>query len=371
MEKNADNKKVNNKEKSIITFFLTPPFISFLFFFPLSFGMGKASTTTTTTPNIIFFFVFISLHFLFSIVQPTTAMTTGNSGSLSVCTDSCTHSTKFKILIVNDDGIDAPGIRFLAEALARDPAYDVRVSAPATGQSGVAAKIALKGELRVVQRPEAFQGVSWAISVGGSPVDSLRVGLHTCGTAWRPDMVLSGVNLGNNLGMCTLYSGTVSAALDSVLLGFPTIAFSYDTPSYERPATEAEIAEMGETIRAVCPRIVAEFRDHGTPDMHVANINIPHPGAGKGEAPVLRLATQSLSILKSGYFDTETEGSLGAVMTALDTDRSRNVDPRIAEMGLPLDVDVVEGGDMSLTLTPAWPHADLVSAYRNISSWVK
>lgn len=312
----------------------------------------------------------IALLFLTSILQPNTAMTSSTEPAPSLCAPGGTCDAKYKILIVNDDGIDAPGIRFLAEALAEDPAYDIRVSAPATGQSGVAAKITLGGEIRATPRPGLFQNVAWAVAVAGSPVDSLRVGLRLCGSSWQPDIVLSGVNLGNNLGMCTLYSGTVSAALDSALLGFPSVAFSYDVPSYERPATESEIADMGTVVRAVCPAIVEKFRTHGVPELHVANVNIPHPGARRGGSPVLKLAIQSMSVLKSGYSDTETEGILRAKMTSLDTERARGVDPRIASMNLPLDVDVVESGDMSVTLTPAWPHADIVSAYTNTSEWI-
>lgn len=294
------------------------------------------------------------------------------------CTSSTPTLPKYKILIVNDDGIHAPGIRYLAESLSTNPTYDIRVSAPSTGQSAAAAKITLKGSLEVSAHPGLFRGVPWAVSVGGTPVDSLRVGLHLCGPGWRPDLVLSGVNVGNNLGMCTLYSGTVSAALDSALLGVPAISLSYDVPSYERPITEAEVAEMGEVIGRVCPRVVEMFRERGVPGDHVVNVNIPHPKKEKEEKkkvkePVIRLAMQSFSVLKSGYskwLGKEEEEMLDAMMTALDIDRGKSVDPRIAELELPWDVDVISEGDVSLSLTPIWPHADIVSAYKNISKWI-
>lgn len=324
--------------------------------------------------SVFFFFLLFTLLSPHSPASATIASDTESAPSH--CTTRSLCSPRYRVLIINDDSIDAPGIRFLADALAQDPAYDVRVAAPATGQSGVAAKITLGGEIQTTPRHDAFQGVSWAMAVGGSPVDSLRVGLHLCGPAWQPDMVLSGVNLGNNLGMCALYSGTVSAALDSVLLGFPTIAFSYDVPSYGRPPTEDEITDMGATIRATCPAIVARFRANGVPAMHVANINIPHPGHktdnnGAALPPSLVLAAQSLSVLKSGYSDAQSSpGRLNAMMTTLDTDRSRSLDPRLSVLALPLDVDVVKSGDMSLTLTPAWPLADIVAAYTNVSKWI-
>jgi 5'-nucleotidase len=124
-----------------------------------------------------------------------------------------------RILLTNDDGIDAPGLAVLEE-VAASLAHEVWVVAPAEDQSGTSHSISLHSPLRAIGKgPRRF-------AVRGTPGDcvALAVG-HLMGDA-MPDLILSGINRGANLGTETVFSGTVGAAMTGMLLGIPAIALS-------------------------------------------------------------------------------------------------------------------------------------------------
>ncbi|MET0858114.1 MAG: 5'/3'-nucleotidase SurE [Telluria sp.] len=122
-----------------------------------------------------------------------------------------------RILISNDDGYLAPGINALAEALAA--VADVVVVAPDSNRSGASNSLSLDRPLSVQQASNGFYFVN------GTPTDCVHVAL-TGMLDYRPDLVVSGINNGPNMGDDTLYSGTVAAATEGYLFGIPAIAFS-------------------------------------------------------------------------------------------------------------------------------------------------
>jgi 5'-nucleotidase len=122
-----------------------------------------------------------------------------------------------KILISNDDGYLAPGIIALAEQLAT--IADIVVVAPDSNRSGSSNSLTLDRPLRVVQSANGFY------SINGTPSDCVHIALTGILTE-RPDLVVSGINQGQNMGDDTLYSGTVAAATEGYLFGIPAIAFS-------------------------------------------------------------------------------------------------------------------------------------------------
>jgi 5'-nucleotidase len=124
-----------------------------------------------------------------------------------------------RILVSNDDGIDAPGIKLL-EKVARTLCDDVWVVAPATEQSAVAHSLTVRRPLRIHQHSE------FRFSVDGTPTDSVLLGVRQILADRKPTLLLSGVNRGGNLGDDVTYSGTVAAAMEGTLLGIPSIAFS-------------------------------------------------------------------------------------------------------------------------------------------------
>ena len=120
-----------------------------------------------------------------------------------------------KILITNDDGIFAPGIRALWEAMSE--IGDVTVVAPNTEQSAVGHAITISDPLRVVpvKRSGGFEG----FSVSGTPADCAKIAIKSI-LMQKPDLVISGINSGANIGTNIIYSGTVSAATEGTMLGF-------------------------------------------------------------------------------------------------------------------------------------------------------
>ncbi|MBN2905643.1 MAG: 5'/3'-nucleotidase SurE [Rhodobacteraceae bacterium] len=127
-----------------------------------------------------------------------------------------------RILITNDDGINAPGLKVL-EAIAAEiagPTGEVWVVAPAFEQSGVAHKISYTHPMMIAELgPRRF-------AAEGSPADCVLAGLYDVMTDARPDLVLSGVNRGNNAAENVLYSGTIGGAMEAALQGLPAIALS-------------------------------------------------------------------------------------------------------------------------------------------------
>jgi len=124
-----------------------------------------------------------------------------------------------RILVTNDDGINAPGIALL-EKIARKLCDDVWVVAPDTEQSGTGHSLTLTQPLRSSQISERH------IAVHGTPTDSVIFAINKGIPGKKPTLVLSGINRGSNLGEDVTYSGTVGAAMEGTLLGIPAIALS-------------------------------------------------------------------------------------------------------------------------------------------------
>jgi 5'-nucleotidase len=126
---------------------------------------------------------------------------------------------KARVLISNDDGIDAPGLKLL-EKLMRGLANEVWVVAPQTEQSAA-------GHSLTMRRPLFVRRVSRRrFTVDGTPTDCVLLAIHKVMKGQPPDLVLSGINRGANLGEDATYSGTVAAAMEGALLGFPSVALS-------------------------------------------------------------------------------------------------------------------------------------------------
>jgi 5'-nucleotidase len=124
-----------------------------------------------------------------------------------------------RILLTNDDGIDAPGLKVL-ETIACHLANEVWVVAPLLDQSGTSHSLSLHVPLRL-----SYHGIR-RFAVTGTPADCIALGLDHLLSHDKPDLILSGVNRGANLGTETVFSGTVGAAMTGLLFGIPSIALS-------------------------------------------------------------------------------------------------------------------------------------------------
>ena len=161
-----------------------------------------------------------------------------------------------KILVSNDDGYLAPGIIALAEALS--PIAEIVVVAPDSNRSGSSNSLTLDRPLSVYRSGNGFHFVN------GTPSDCVHVAL-TGGLAFKPDLIVSGINQGQNMGDDTLYSGTVAAATEGYLFGIPAIAFSQ--------------VEKGWTHLDAAARIAREFVErnfHMLSKPYLLNVNIPN-----------------------------------------------------------------------------------------------
>jgi len=138
-----------------------------------------------------------------------------------------------RILIANDDGYLAPGLQALVDAC-RDLG-DIAVVAPEQNASGTSNSLTLHRPLSVFEAANGFRYVN------GTPSDCVHVAL-TGLLPWRPDLVLSGINNGANMGDDTLYSGTVAAAMEGYLFGVPAIAFSQADKGWAELAAASRVA---------------------------------------------------------------------------------------------------------------------------------
>lgn len=132
------------------------------------------------------------------------------------------NEKRLKILIANDDGIEAEGLRRLAAMAAK--LGDVWVCAPAGQCSAMSQRLTIFNEL-IVREHTDFENVRAAYSVTGTPADCVKVALMQL-LPEKPDYVFSGINFGYNTGYDIAYSGTIGAALEAVMSGIPAIAFS-------------------------------------------------------------------------------------------------------------------------------------------------
>ena len=161
-----------------------------------------------------------------------------------------------KILISNDDGYLAPGLIALAEALA--PIAEITVIAPDSNRSGSSNSLTLDRPLSVHRAANGFYFVN------GTPSDCVHLALTGILTV-KPDLVVSGINQGQNMGDDTLYSGTVAAATEGYLFGIPAIAFSQVASGWEHLDSAARLA-----------RDIVERRFDNLQKPFLLNVNVPN-----------------------------------------------------------------------------------------------
>jgi len=170
------------------------------------------------------------------------------------------------VLVSNDDGIDSPGIEAIAAVIAADPAYRVTVVAPAQQQSVSGHGLITRSEIKVVEHAEVAGCTAW--SVDATPATVARVALTALLVDDFPDLVISGINRGENDGLGAWTSGTVAVAREGALAGIPSIAVSLQLDwSNPQPNFEAAAGWAKPVIDAV--------RDNGLPPGVYLNVNIP------------------------------------------------------------------------------------------------
>jgi 5'-nucleotidase len=164
------------------------------------------------------------------------------------------------ILITNDDGIHAQGIYELKKTL--EKIASVIVVAPDTEQSAVGHAITLSDPLRVSKIYK--EGIFFGYAVNGTPADCVKLGIR-CLSTHSIDVVVSGINMGPNTATNIIYSGTVSAAAEAVIMGVPGLAISitsFDIPEFEYSCS-------------LTKRLVKKIETFGLPEGTLLNVNVP------------------------------------------------------------------------------------------------
>lgn len=186
-----------------------------------------------------------------------------------------------RILVTNDDGVDAVGLLALADALAR--VGEVTVVAPAEDNSAISHALTVRRALCLTRLSDG------RYSVDGTPTDCVNVGI-TDVLGRVPDLVVSGINNGLNVGEDVTYSGTVAAALEGVLLGAPGLAVSLqrggDPMDYE-PAAE------------IAGRLAEAVLAQGLPPHTLLNVNVPRAAHRGIRATVQGRRTQALAAMQA------------------------------------------------------------------------
>jgi 5'-nucleotidase len=250
-----------------------------------------------------------------------------------------------RILLTNDDGVYAPGLRALRPELQK--LGDVTVVAPASEQSAVGHSITLLTPLLVQEvHDENRQPLGWAVE--GKPADCVKVALLEL-LREPPDLIVSGLNAGSNAGINVLYSGTVAAAIEGAFFRRTSIAVSLE---YTKPKS-LDFPRAADLARRVVEQILA----HGPPDGSLINVNIP--SFEKGPVRGVRVVPQNLAPYRETY--------------------DRRIDPRgrvyfwsNPDFGCPEphpDSDVTALGEGYVTVTPLQFNLTHEVMLRKMSEW--
>ena len=190
-----------------------------------------------------------------------------------------------QILLTNDDGVFAPGLRALHKELKR--LGDVTVIAPAVEQSGVGHSITILNPL-VVKQVDDDDGKTFGFMVEGSPADSVK--LAVCELMPRPpDLIVSGINSGSNAGINVLYSGTVAAAIEGAFFKITSIAISLEL------AEHFDYPHAAKHAVKVIERVLAHKPPNGT----LLNVNLP--AHSRGEPKGVRVVPMGIGRYGEGF----------------------------------------------------------------------
>ncbi|PST82358.1 5'/3'-nucleotidase SurE [Pedobacter yulinensis] len=179
------------------------------------------------------------------------------------------HDKRPNILVVNDDGITAPGIKHLievAQELGR-----VVVVAPDGPQSGMGHAITIGKPLRF-DPVDLYEGVEM-YKCSGTPVDCVKLAVNKIFKGKKPDLCVSGINHGLNSSINVIYSGTMSAAVEGAIESIPSVGFSLDDFTQQ-----ADFSHCKTFVRKVCEQVL----EHGLPERTLLNVNFPKGPGIKG-----------------------------------------------------------------------------------------
>ncbi|KAK6929967.1 Survival protein SurE-like phosphatase/nucleotidase [Dillenia turbinata] len=220
------------------------------------------------------------------------------------------NSARPTIMITNDDGIDAPGLRALVRALLSTNLYDVRVCAPDSEKSAVSHCITWFHPLSA-KRVEIAGATAFAVS--GTPADCASLGLSKELFPTLPDLVISGINMGSNCGYHIIYSGTVAGARE---------AFFHGVPAISMVGGKSNVQDFLLAAQACLPLISAvltEIKNQRYPQHSFLNVDVPTDVVNqKG----YKLTKQSRSIVKMGWRQVTSENQGGKMLSTMTMEKA-------------------------------------------------
>lgn len=170
-----------------------------------------------------------------------------------------------KILISNDDGVMAEGIKALVLELSKE--HDVYVVAPDRERSAAGHSLTLHTPIRVEELESKF-GAKRIWITSGTPGDCVKIGINAIlSEDEKPDLIISGINHGPNLGTDILYSGTVSCAMEGAMMGYPSIAVSLASMTCE--------PELFKNVAVFMSKFIHKIKEFPFPKKSILNINVP------------------------------------------------------------------------------------------------
>lgn len=226
--------------------------------------------------------------------------------------------TKPTILISNDDGIGADGIKALAKEIKKFAS--VIVAAPHTQQSAVGHSITMSSPIRV--KEELIFRDFYGYAVEGTPADSVKLAVHTLLKNKKIDLLISGINQGANTAINTIYSGTVSAATEGTILGIPSFAISLTSYTYKDFSAAAKFAS----------KLAKAVIKNGLPKGTLLNVNVPAVKKIKG----VKITKQGKSSWDDTYeirFDPGNRKYYWLTGSMLKIDKTTEFDVRAVDEG--------------------------------------
>ncbi len=234
--------------------------------------------------------------------------------------------SSLRILICNDDGINAPGLALL-EKLVATITPDVWVCAPETEQSASSHSLTLFRPVRLKKYGER------RYSVDGTPTDCIVLGSDHLFPDRKPDLVISGINAGRNIADDITYSGTVAAAIEATLLGIPAIAFSQEIGDWSR-GPRWHVAEQH------LVEVLTRIMEHTIPPNVLFNVNFPDLEPGEKITGIQAVRQGKHRVLTDLSHRTDPHGKsyfwIGGIIG-------------LGEAPLDTDISVLRGGAISVT----------------------
>ncbi|WP_414622851.1 5'/3'-nucleotidase SurE [Calothrix sp. CCY 0018] len=259
-----------------------------------------------------------------------------------------------KLLISNDDGVYAAGIRALANTMA-EAGHDVSVVCPDRERSATGHGLTLHQPIRAEIVESLFHPAIKAWACDGTPSDCVKLALWALLDS-PPELVLSGINQGANLGTEILYSGTVSAAMEGLIEGIPSVAFSLTSYTSKNFKTAANFAKI----------LVEKLRLKSLPDSMLLNVNIP--AVESSQIKGVKFTRQGVRRYVD-VFDKRIDPR-GKTYYWLTGEVLEDVEPPVSfnlSENIPIDVRVIR--DNYISITPLHYNLTYADGLKDLSGW--